>query len=67
MTLDLEVLPKQVLVGLYHKEGLADDDEARQLRHCLRRKMLQPDTMLVGEAAKENLTPGSQTHAHGSQ
>ena len=31
MTLDLEELPKQVLVGLYPKEGLVDDDEARQL------------------------------------
>ena len=30
-TLDLEELSKQVLVGLYPKEGLVDDDEARQL------------------------------------
>jgi hypothetical protein len=49
----LENPPKQVFVGHYPLEGLTHDDEARQLRHRIRRKVLQLDSILMKEAMKE--------------
>jgi hypothetical protein len=49
----LKDLPEQVLVGLYPKEGHADDDKAHQLRHRIGRKVLQLDPILSKEAMEE--------------
>jgi hypothetical protein len=49
----IENPPKQVFVGHYPQEGLTHDDKARQLRHRIRRKELQLDSILTKEATEE--------------
>jgi hypothetical protein len=53
MGLHLKHPSKQVLVRLNPQEGLVDNNEARQLQHRVRRKVLQLDAIFMEESMKE--------------